>query len=149
MSAKRTKTHVFYYWQIILAPGYVIWKEINGLNVYMILELTRYMLSGLLYLMILIVFLFKKDAIFSNYQYIQTHFVEWSNKRMINLYHKNRQMLKYAKRVQLAAFFVYFSMACGPVIEAFNDLGKIPLGDRSHFPLLWPRVRTTRKVPSI
>lgn len=148
MSITHSKIHVFFYWQIILAPGYVIWNEINELTVYIILELIRYILSGLLYLMILIVFVFKKDAIFSNYQYIQTHFIEWSNKKRINLYQKNQQMLKYAKRVQFAAFFVYFSMVCGPIIEAFNDLGKIPLGDRSHFPLLWPRVRTTRKVPS-
>ncbi|VVC30762.1 Hypothetical protein CINCED_3A010888 [Cinara cedri] len=65
--------------------------------------------------------------------------MQWSKKKQTNPNQAYEKVLKYFNDVKFGGLFVFCTIVIGPLIGALNDLGKIPLDDRSHFPLLWPK----------
>lgn len=91
-------------------------------------------------MLILIVFVLKKKAVFSNYKLIQTDFIEWSNKRRVNYNKPNGEIIIIAKRLIIPLIALISSISLGPLAGAIIATEKSSLGDRSNFFLLWPQV---------
>lgn len=106
----------------------------------MVLELIQYMLAGLLYIFVLIVFILNKEALFYNYQLIQIDFIQWTNKRGMNQNKPSRKISYLAKRLIIPIVTLISSISLGPLAGVINTTEKTSLGDRSNFFLLWPKV---------
>ena len=105
-----------------------------------VMELIEYMIVGMYFGLIYMIFLIRKEAIVSNYNFIESKFIHWSNKRAMNpnaAYKKNTEALK-SFIIPLAILLL--SVVLGPLISAINDIGKLPLDHRAHFILFWPKV---------
>jgi len=121
-----------------LAAGYIFFYEKPGVSLGM--ELIQYMIVGILYTLIFLVFIFKKEAIMSNYNFIQTKFIHWSNKKSLHpnaVYKKN---IETVKSLVIPLATLSLSIAFGPLVSTINDIGKLPLDNRAHFVLFWPKV---------
>lgn len=88
-----------------------------------------------------IMFILKRKAILSNYNFIQTDFIQWSNKRGINQNEAYEKITYIAKNVFILTTISLYIVIHAPFVEAINDFGNSPLDDPSHFALLWPKVR--------
>lgn len=121
-----------------MAAGYIFFYEKPGMSLGM--ELIQYMIVGILYTLIFLVFILKNEAIMSNYNFIQTKFIHWSNKKSLHpnaVYKKNIETVK-SLAIPLATLSL--SIAFGPLVSTINDIGKLPLDNRAHFVLFWPKV---------
>lgn len=112
----------------------------------MILEPIQYMLAGMLYCFVFILFLSKKQAILSNYKIIQTDFIIFSKIRGFDPNKSYRKTVHFFKRLMILILVVSCSISFGPVLAAINDLGVLPLDDRSHFGFVWPKVSFTHHL---
>lgn len=116
-----------------------MWKENMTLAMY--LEQLQFVIAGLIYCLVYIVFIFKKKAVVTTFDIMQTDFIEWSLKSRMDpneMYEKNVRMVKRFVGIIIAAtFFISF----GPLITTIYDLGELPLSHQSHWPVNWPEVR--------
>ncbi|XP_027848734.2 uncharacterized protein LOC114128419 [Aphis gossypii] len=129
---------------VTLAAGYIFFYEKPGMSLGM--ELIQYMIVGILYTLIFLVFILKNEAIMSNYNFIQTKFIHWSNKKSLHpnaVYKKNIETVK-SLAIPLATLSL--SIAFGPLVSTINDIGKLPLDNRAHFVLFWPKIVDTNKI---
>lgn len=104
------------------------------------LELIEYILVGVFYVLIYIVILIKKDAILSNYNTLQTDFIQWSIKKGMNPNETQKKTILAIKDLLIPFLSITFSISFGPLISAINEIDKKPLGTRSNFPMFWPLV---------
>jgi len=125
-------------YQVSLAALLTILEEKPEMS--LVIELIQYIIVGIFFCLIFMIFIIKKEAIVSNYNFVQTVFIDWSNKRALHpnvAYNKNIETLKHLS-ILLAT--ISLSIAFGPLISAINDIGKLPLNYRTHFMLFWPKV---------
>jgi len=106
------------------------------------LEQFQYVMSGLYYSSIFLIFLWKKKEITSNYNDIQTDFIKWSKNRGINPNKAYDLSIQTLYRILIPCLTTMFLILSGPFLAAVIDKGNVPLDDRSHFPLFWPKVST-------
>jgi len=125
-------------YQVCLAAGYMFLFENPGMSLGM--ELIQYMIVGILFTLIFLVFLIKKEAIASNYNFIQTIFIHWSNKRSLHPNVAYKKNIKTVKSLIIPLAILSLSIAFGPLVSTINDIGKLPLDYRTHFVLFWPTV---------
>eukprot|EP00102_Acyrthosiphon_pisum_P018798 XP_016656008.1 PREDICTED: odorant receptor 42a-like [Acyrthosiphon pisum] len=74
----------------------------------------------------------------SNYNCIQTKFIQWSNKRALHSNAAYKRNIKTVKSLSIPLAILSLSIALGPLISTINDIGKLPLDNRAHFVLFWP-----------
>lgn len=110
------------------------------MKLFTILELIQYTMGGIMNSSISSVINFKKQAILSNFNFIQTDFIKYSAKRKMDSNETYKKTERLFKCSILPILVLYLSVACGPLLAAINDLGVLPLHDHSHFPIFWPRV---------
>lgn len=132
--------------QCILAPLAVIWTEIHVMSTNEFLEIIQYMFAGILYSFVLIVFVIKKEAIFSNYKIIKTDFVKFSKENGRNPNDACEKLIHLVKHITMPSTFVIIGLTFGPLLSTLFDLGELPLDHRSHFVFFWPKVSPTRKI---
>jgi len=125
-------------YQVTLAAAYIIWEEKPKMP--FIMELIQYIIVGIYYCLIFMVFIIKKKTIVSNYNFIQTIFIQWSNKRALHPNKAYKENIKTIKSLSIPLAILSLSIALGPLVSAINDIGKLPLGHRAHFVLFWPKV---------
>jgi len=106
----------------------------------MVMELIQYMIVGIYFSLIFVVFVIRKKDIVSNYDCIQTDFIQWSNKRALCPNVANKKNIKTTKRLAIPLAILSLSIAFGPLVSAINDIGKLPLDNQAHFVLFWPKV---------
>lgn len=104
------------------------------------LEDIQYILDGTLFSLVFIVIIWKKKAIASNYHYVETNFIHWSEKKHKNPNEAYGKSIETLYRIILPCLMIMGLTIFGPLIAVINDAGKVPLNDRSHFFLLWPKV---------
>lgn len=127
-------------YQVVLAPGSIFYLEKN-IELTFVLELIEYILVGVFYVLVYVVLLVKKDAIVSNYNIMQTDFIQWSIKNgSLDLNEIPKKNLQSIKDLLIPIISITFSISFGPLFSAINEFGKTPLGSRSHFPMIWPMV---------
>ncbi|XP_025200899.1 odorant receptor 49b-like [Melanaphis sacchari] len=129
---------------VFLAAGCVLLYEKPDMSFGM--ELIQYMIVGVLYTLIFLVFIIKKDAIVSNYNFIQTKFIHWSNKRLLHPNIAYKKNIRTVKRLIIPLVILSLSIAFGPLVSTINDIGKLPLNSRTHFVLFWPKIVDTNKI---
>lgn len=132
---------IFLFYKFFVAPASFIWKDYDVFKSSP-LEILMYMMAGIHYSLILTVFVLNRRAIASNFAYIQTYFIKWSLIRGIDPNSGYEKHIKSTKRVIVPALIVVAFILFGPLLATLNDLGNIPLSDRSHFPIFWPQVST-------
>lgn len=98
------------------------------------------MTGGMFYVSIYIVFILKKNAIASNYNDVQTIFIQWSKRRGMNPDDAYRKSLQKVKSLIMPFIYLMCSISFGPLMSAIGDNGKMPLDSRSHFTMFWPSV---------
>ncbi|XP_029342311.1 uncharacterized protein LOC107882321 [Acyrthosiphon pisum] len=111
-----------------------------------VMELIQYMIVGFYFTSIFVVFIIKKEAIMSNYNCIQTKFIQWSNKRALHSNAAYKRNIKTVKSLSIPLAILSLSIALGPLISTINDIGKLPLDNRAHFVLFWPTIVDTNKL---
>lgn len=129
-----------YDFQCVLATGFIIWKESDTLSTPIVLELIEYMMGGLLYSMILIVFIFKKRDITYTFDCVQTTFIEWSIKWGMDpnvTYVKNIRIFKTSLTLYV---FINSLVVMSPIFSTISNLDDTPLDTRSHWIMYWPKV---------
>lgn len=104
------------------------------------MELCLCIITGILHGVFLIVFEMKKPEIASNYSFIQNDFVRWSLRSKMDPDKVYKQIAMIITKLSGPTVILYGFLFFGPLLAAFNDLGKLPLNDRSHFLLYWPEV---------
>lgn len=123
--------------------------EKNTITVASLLEQVQYIVAGWLFCLTYVILIWKKNAVASSYCFIETDFVQWSCRRGTNpdrAYKKCVQTFKvYVTPCVLISICVFF----GPLLAAINDLGTVPLDDRSHFTMFWPKVSIPSKYVPI
>jgi len=124
--------------QVSLAAAFTILQENSTTT--LIMELIQYIIVGIYFSLIFVVFIFKKEAIMSNYDCIQTKFIQWSNKRALHPNAAYKENIKTFKSLSIPLAILSLSIAFGPLVSTFNDIGKLPLDNRAHFVLFWPKV---------
>ncbi|KAL4121352.1 hypothetical protein QTP88_013881 [Uroleucon formosanum] len=82
----------------------------------------------------------------SNYNCIQTKFMQWSNKRALHPNAAYKKNIKTIKSLSIPLAILLLSIVFGPLVSAFNDIGKLPLDNRAHFVLFWPKIVDTNKL---
>uniref|UniRef100_A0A2S2PJ41 Gustatory and odorant receptor 7 n=1 Tax=Schizaphis graminum TaxID=13262 RepID=A0A2S2PJ41_SCHGA len=110
------------------------------------MELIQYMIVGIFFTLIFLVFLIKKEAIASNYNFIQTKFIHWSNKRSLHPNIAYKKNIKTVKSLIIPLAILSLSIVFGPLVSTINDIGKLPLDYRTHFVLFWPKIVDTNKI---
>ncbi|XP_060868321.1 odorant receptor 85b-like isoform X1 [Metopolophium dirhodum] len=111
-----------------------------------VMELIQYMIVSIYFTSICVVFIIKKEAIMSNYNCIQTKFIQWSNKRALHPNAAYKRNIKTVKSISIPLAMLSLSIAFGPLISTINDMGKLPLDNRAHFILFWPTIFDTNKL---
>ncbi|XP_060843016.1 uncharacterized protein LOC132923183 isoform X2 [Rhopalosiphum padi] len=144
--SKFTMQFYIFDWMVLvcLAAGYMFLFENPGMSLGM--ELIQYMIVGILFTLIFLVFLIKKEAIASNYNFIQTIFIHWSNKRSLHPNVAYKKNIKTVKSLIIPLAILSLSIAFGPLVSTINDIGKLPLDYRTHFVLFWPTIVDTNKI---
>lgn len=112
----------------------------NSMTVASILEEIQYILDGIMYCLILIVLIGKKTEIVSTFNSIQTDFVRWSIKRESDPNKAYNKSVLILYRIIVPILIAASLPFVGPLLAVINDLGTVPLDDRSHFLLFWPKV---------
>lgn len=124
-----------------MASIYLIWIEKHTMAISMTLELTQYTMWGLLQCFILLVLFLKREAIYSNYTFIENNFVELSKRNKKNQNNAYEKIISCFNRLIVPYTVIISSITFGPLLSTINDLGELPLDHRSHFILFWPKVR--------
>lgn len=104
------------------------------------MELIQYITAGVLYSLIFLVLILKKESLESNYNCIQKNFKQWSKKRGLDpdvAYWKSAQTIK---STTMPFILTTCLISFGPLISAINDYGKLPIDSQPHFVLFWPKV---------
>lgn len=125
-----------------MSPSYVFWAEKNILSTVTLIEIVQYIIAGILYVFILTMLVLKNGKIFSNYNSMQTDFVQWSEKNGRNpnkAYWKTFQTFKLFLIPCLLSWFTLL----GPFFTAINNRKYVPLDDRSNFIMFLPKVSKT------
>lgn len=104
------------------------------------MELIQYMIVGVFYTLIFLVFILKKEAIMSNYNCIQTKFIRWSKKKSLHPNSVYKKNIETVKSLTIPLAILSLSITFGPLVSTINDIGKLPLDNRAHFILFWPKV---------
>lgn len=127
------------YYQIILATTCNIWMEKNTMTMAIFLEQSQYILAGWLFCLTYVVFVWKHQAVVSSYNVIKTDFVRWSYKMETNPNKAYDISVRKFKIFVIPCVFISLCTFFGPLIAAVNDYGTVPLDDRSHFTMFWPK----------
>jgi len=125
-------------YQVSVAAGFTILEGNSRMP--FVMELIQYMIVGVYFTSIFVVFIIKKEAIMSNYNCIQTKFIQWSNKRALHPNAAYNRNIKTIKSLSIPLAILSLSIAFGPLVSTINDIGKLPLDNRAHFVLFWPTV---------
>lgn len=126
--------------QLILVPFYIIWFGKHTIAISTKLELYQYVIGGMLYTFILVVFLLKRRAITSNYKFIETDFRHWSIKKGTDQNHTYENNLRKVKILTKPFIVTICFIISGPLMSTLYDLGMKPIDHNSHFLLFWPKV---------
>lgn len=129
---------MFMNYQVSLASAFTILEKNSTTS--LVMELIQYIIVGIYFSSIFVVFIIKKEAIMSNYNCIQTKFMQWSNKRALHPNAAYKKNIKTIKSLSIPLAILLLSIVFGPLVSAFNDIGKLPLDNRAHFVLFWPKV---------
>lgn len=127
------------YSQIILAPSYIIWTESN-LSIHMLLELILYIILGVLNSTFFAILVIKKQAINSNYSFIQNEFIQYSMERKMDPNEIYNKVVDIIKILCVPTLIATGAFNLGPFMTAIIDFKKLPLNDRSHWLMFWPDV---------
>jgi len=125
-------------YQVSVAAGFTILE--GNTKMPFVMELIQYMIVGVYFSSIFMVFIIKKEGIMSNYNCIQTKFIQWSNKRALDPNVAYKRNIKTVKSLAIPLATLSLSIALGPLLSTINDIGKLPLDHRAHFVLFWPKV---------
>jgi len=125
--------------QIIIIPSYIIWTESNS-SIHVLLELILYIILGILNSTFFTILLIKKQAIHSNYSCIQTDFIQYSIERGMDPNEMYTKVVQIIKILCVPTLVVTGIFNLGPLLTTINDLGELPLDDRSHWLMFWPDV---------
>jgi len=125
-------------YQVSVAAAFIILE--GNTRMPFVMELIQYMIVGIFFTSIFMVFIIKKEAIMSNYNCIQTKFIQWSNKRALHPNVAYKRNIKTVKSISIPLAMLSLSIAFGPLVSTINDIGKLPLDNRAHFVLFWPTV---------
>jgi len=113
--------------------------EINS-SLHMLLELILYIILGVLNTTFFVIIVIKKQAINSNYSFIQTDFIEYSMERQMDPNEIYNKVVHIIKILCVPTLFATAAFNLGPLLTTINDLGELPLDDRSHWLMFWPGV---------
>lgn len=104
------------------------------------LEHCHHLMAAIMYCSILFIFILKRKEINSTYNLIQSTFICQSKEKEMdsNTVYKNN--IARLKTVITPLALMTFFTEIGPLLEAINDLEKLPLDDRSHWIFFWPNV---------
>lgn len=106
----------------------------------MLLELILYIILGILNSTFFTILLIKKQAIHSNYSCIQTDFIQYSIERGMDPNEMYTKVVQIIKILCVPTLVVTGIFNLGPLLTTINDLGELPLDDRSHWLMFWPDV---------
>lgn len=121
-----------------MGPFVKYWNEKKTLA--LILEQSQYLMAALVNILVLTMFILKRKAIVLTYNGIQSTFTRLSEEKGFDpniVYRKNIKAIQF---IIGPTVFISFSIAFGPLLAAVNDLGELPLDERSHWPIFWPNV---------
>lgn len=91
-----------------------------------------------------------KKKVISNYSLIQFEFIQWSRKRGMNPNKVYEKVTHMVSGFLVPVIVITCAITFGPIITTINDLGKLPLNHRSHFPVYLPKVsRINSTLPSM
>lgn len=100
-------------------------------------------MAAAMYSFIFLLFIFKKDAIASNYKLIKTDFVQLSKEKRRNPNYAYEKSLNTAKKLKIPILITFSFLSLGPLLSTIYDMGKLPINHRSHFIMYWPKVSLT------